>query len=105
MNNKCAVCGNEVPTMPVPCSCDQEVLDYCLNCLTAGVEPYEKLVGMKLLSSNLNKTYKNRILYPSLQYWQKTVEQFDEDVWKLFELNDDPSDASENEEPENGDKN
>ena len=46
----------------------------------AGREPYDALVGMGLYYSDINNTYKQKILEPSLRFYGKTTEQFDADV-------------------------
>lgn len=45
-----------------------------------GIEPYGALVGMGLYYDDINNTYKQRILDPSLRFHGKTPAQFNEDV-------------------------
>ena len=79
---KCDVCGKEVETFVACSSCGAISFAYCTECLNAGREPYDALVGMGLTSDVINKSYKNQILLPSLRFYGKTVEEFDADVIK-----------------------
>lgn len=80
--SKCDVCGKETETMVCCSSCGAVSFAYCRECLNAGREPYDALVGMGLYYADINKTYREQILMPSLQFYGKTVEQFDADVEK-----------------------
>ena len=80
---KCEVCGKETETQVVCSTCGAISFAYCQDCLNQGREPYDALVGMGLSSKFINKTYKARILMPSLQFHGKTIEEFDADVQKL----------------------
>ena len=79
---KCDVCGKEAETFVASSSCGATSFAYCHECLSAGREPYNALVGMGLTSDCINKTYKQRILLPSLNFFGKTLEEFDADVEK-----------------------
>lgn len=78
--NKCDVCGKETETMVCSSSCGGVSFAYCRECLNAGREPYDALVGMGLYCADINQTYKEQILMPSLQFHGKTIEEFDADV-------------------------
>ena len=80
---KCDVCGKEAETVVCCSSCGAISFAYCQECLTSDREPYDALVGMGLTSDCINKTYKKRILFPSLKFFGKTVEEFDADVMKM----------------------
>ena len=82
MMGKCDVCGKETETFVASSSCGAISFAYCHECLNAGREPYDALVGMGLTSDCINKTYKQRILLPSLNFFGKTLEEFDADVEK-----------------------
>lgn len=79
---KCDVCGRETETVVCCSSCGAISFAYCAECLHFGREPYDALVGMGLTSDFINKTYKQKILFPSLIFFGKTVEEFDADVMK-----------------------
>lgn len=78
--SKCNVCGKETNTTVCCSTCGAISFAYCADCLRAGIEPYDALVGMGLYYADFNKTYKQQILDPSLRFHNKTNEQFDEDV-------------------------
>lgn len=80
---KCEVCGKEAETTVVCSTCGAISFAYCQSCLNQGIEPYDALVGMGIFSNDMNKTYKTRILLPSLTFHGKTIEEFDADVKKL----------------------
>lgn len=79
--SKCAVCGKDSDTN-VCCSssCVPITYCYCTDCLSKGLEPYSALVGMGLSWYDLNATYKQKIALPTLNYYNKTIEQFNKDV-------------------------
>ena len=85
MMSKCDVCGKETNTVVCCSSCGAISFAYCEECLNAGREPYDALVGMGLTSDIINNTYKQQILWPSLKFFGKTIEQFDADVEKADE--------------------
>ena len=80
---KCDVCGKEAEVFVACSSCGAILFAYCAECLKAGREPYDALVGMGLTSDVINKTYKQQILLPSLKFHGKTLEEFDADVMKM----------------------
>lgn len=80
--DKCDVCGKEAETVVCCSSCGAISFAYCQECLNSGREPYDALVGIGLTSNFINKTYKQQILLPSLRFFGKTIEEFDEDVVK-----------------------
>lgn len=82
---KCDVCGKETEVIVVCSTCGAISFAYCDECLNAGREPYDALVGMGLTSDCLNKTYKQNILIPSLNFYGKTIAEFNEDVIKMDE--------------------
>lgn len=82
---KCDVCGKETETVVCSSSCGAISFAYCQECLNAGREPYDALVGMGLPSDCINKTYKQQILLPSLRFFGKTLAEFDADVEKMDE--------------------
>lgn len=79
---KCDVCGKETEVFVVCSSCGAISFAYCAECLNAGREPYDALVGMGLTSDMINKPYKEQILLPSLRFHGKTIEEFNADVEK-----------------------
>ncbi len=83
--NKCDVCGTESSDIQVCSSSTSGVsFAYCSRCLQSGYEPYSALVSMGLFWADINKTYKQQILIPSLNFHGKTREDFDNDVEKLY---------------------
>ena len=78
--NKCNVCGVESSDVQV-CSSSTGGISfaYCPRCLQAGYEPYSALVGMGLFWADINRTYIQEILIPSLNFHGKTKEDFDND--------------------------
>ena len=83
--SKCDVCGKETETMVCSSSCGGVSFAYCRECLNASREPYSALVGMGLYYADINRTYKEQILLPSLKFHGKTIEEFNADVEKLDE--------------------
>lgn len=80
---KCDVCGTEAETFVACSSCGGVSFSYCAECLGAYREPYNALVGMGLTSDCMNKTYKQRVLLPSLSFFGKTITEFNSDVEKM----------------------
>ena len=78
--SKCDVCGKETNTIVCCSTCGAISFSYCAECLNAGIEPYDALVGMGLYYADINNTYRKQILDPSLRFHGKTREQFDDDV-------------------------
>ena len=58
---------------------------YCLDCLTSGREPYEDLIDYGWEFKRFTKSYQQKIIVPTLTFYGKTVEQFNEDVLKKKE--------------------
>ena len=80
---KCDVCGQETEVFVACSSCGGVSFAYCSECLNAGREPYDALVGIGLISDCMNKTYRQQILLPSLKFYGKTIEEFNADVEKM----------------------
>ena len=80
---KCDVCGKEAEIFVVCSSCGPISFAYCQECLNAGREPYDALVGMGLPSDCMSTTYRQQILLPSLSFFGKTLAEFDEDAMKM----------------------
>lgn len=80
---KCDVCGKEAETVVCCSSCGAVSYAYCQECLNAGREPYDALVGMGLIYGCINKSYRKQILLPSLRFFGKTIEEFNADVEKM----------------------
>ena len=81
--DKCAVCNKETKTTVCCSSCGGISFAYCDECLQAGREPYDALVGMNLYYDDINKSYQEKILLPSLKFYKKTIEDFNADVKQL----------------------
>ena len=83
--NKCNVCGIESSDVQVCSSSTGRIsFAYCPRCLQSGYEPYSALVGMGLFWADINRTYKQQILIPSLNFYGKTKEDFDNDVENFY---------------------
>lgn len=80
---KCDVCGKETETFVASSSCGGVSFAYCAECLGEGIEPYDALVGMGLIYDCISKSYREKILIPSLNFFGKTVEEFNTDVLKM----------------------
>ena len=78
---KCDVCGVESSAVQVCSSSIGGVsFAYCPRCFQSGHEPYSALISMGYFWADINKTYKQQILIPSLNFYGKTKEDFDNDV-------------------------
>lgn len=82
--NKCCVCNQETKdTQEFKSVFDKHKINtYCFNCLVSGFEPYEDLVNYGWEYLMFNKTFRKKIVLPTLSLNGKTVEQFNEDVIK-----------------------
>ena len=81
--SKCAVCNKDTNTTVCCSSCGGISFAYCDECLQAGREPYDALVGMGLYYDEINKGYQEKILLPSLKFYKKTIDEFNADVQQL----------------------
>lgn len=82
MTGKCAVCGKEAEVLVCCSTCGGISFAYCNECLNAGREPYDALVGMGIYVAEMSDCFKESILLPSLKFHNKTTKEFDEDVDK-----------------------
>lgn len=78
--SKCCVCKKEENCIAVKSTCSSKVLTYCQSCLTRGYEAYEELVACGLVYECLSPSMRERIVNPTLKYFNKTVEQFNAEV-------------------------
>ena len=81
----CDVCDKKTEVFAACSACGGITLSYCQECLSKGLEPYDTLVGMGLFVDEINKDFKETILLPSLEFHGKTIEEFDEDVQRLWD--------------------
>lgn len=80
----CCVCKQKADF--VACSTTGAfTLSYCNDCANKGLEPYDLLVSMGFYE-DFNDSYRTNVVDPSLKFYGKTVEQFNEDV--LQEMHD-----------------
>ena len=77
---KCSVCGRDTNLIISTCSCNKNTYNYCATCYGAGYEPYNDLVNYGFTYNMFSKTYRDKILFPSLQHYGKTIQQFNLDV-------------------------
>ena len=82
---KCDVCGKETETFVASSSCGATSYAYCKECIKHSREPYSALVGMGLPFDEIRDDFKKYILLPSLEFYGKTIEDFDHDVMLLDE--------------------
>ena len=80
--SKCDVCGKETEVFCACSACGGISFAYCKDCLSAGLEPYDALVGMALYLDEVDEYFKNQVVLPSLKFHGKTIEEFDADVKK-----------------------
>lgn len=59
---------------------DKKLHFYCTECIAKGLENYNDLINYGWEYNQFSKSYRNKIVYPTLLYNQKTVEQFDKEV-------------------------
>ena len=86
---KCCVCQLEAPQGEMlQNSLTGNKQFYCLACLTAGYEPYQDLVDFGWEFEMFNKPYQQRIILPTLNRQNKTIQQFNEDVRNKLKENE-----------------
>lgn len=84
--DKCCICGKEDKfNQTVQSALVKEDRTYCLDCSVKHIEPYDDLVTFGWEYSWFNKAYRDKVVYPSLQYYNKDIKQFNSDVEKLKE--------------------
>ena len=83
MEDKCCVCGQTIKDLDTYISVlTKEPKTYCFNCILSGFEPYEDLVNFGWEYSMFNKTFQQKIVLPTLTLNGKQVKEFNEDVKK-----------------------
>lgn len=87
--NVCCICGKVDKTV-VECksTLNAKMLYYCQECLRAGYELYEDLLTFGWEFNAFSNTYRQKILLPTLTLKNKSIEQFNEEVKKKLEEND-----------------
>jgi hypothetical protein len=83
MEEKCCVCGqttNDLDTYISPLTKEPKV--YCFNCILSGFEPYEDLVNFGWEYGMFNKIFQQKKVLPTISLNGKTIKQFNEDVNK-----------------------
>lgn len=83
MIGKCNVCSKKSEVFAACSSCGGVSFSYCKECIDKGLEPYVALVGMGLYFDEISENFVQQILLPSLKFYGKTPEEFDEDVKKF----------------------
>ena len=80
---QCKVCGRAGSDVTeYKSTLGKHMVNYCLDCLMSGREPYEDLVSFGWEWSMFNKTFQQKVILPTLAFNSKTVQQFNEDVKK-----------------------
>ena len=78
--SKCCVCGQQSSCYQVTSTCSTNVLDYCVKCIRQGYENYDELVNYGFPFELFNKQFQEKVVIPTLRYYNETVEQFNRDV-------------------------
>ncbi len=80
---QCTVCGRSGSDVAEhKCTLNKKTINYCMDCLFSGREPYDELVAFGWEFSWFNRPYQQKIILPTLAFNNKTVQQFNEDVRK-----------------------
>ena len=82
INLTCAVCnrsGSDVKEYKS--TLFNKMVPYCLDCLRSGREPYKDLVAFGWDYGWFNQNFQQKIIIPTLAFNNKTVQQFNEDVY------------------------
>jgi hypothetical protein len=82
---KCCVCDKTVGNISEYKSINGNKLPYCMDCWYSYRESYDELVNFGWEADYFAKTFKQKTLIPSLQFKNKTIEQFNTDVKKKLE--------------------
>lgn len=78
---KCHVCNNETNNgETTKSSINKNEYFYCNNCLSNGYENYQDLIEFGWEYNMYNKTFKQKILLPTLNLNNKNIKQFNEDI-------------------------
>ena len=78
--SKCCVCGQKNYCLTVKSTCSDKLLDYCAACVSQRYENYDELVNYGFPFELFNKQFQEKVVIPTLRYYNKTVEQFNRDV-------------------------
>jgi hypothetical protein len=80
---KCDVCNREGSDVTeYPSTLGRKTTNYCLDCILSNREPYDELVDFGWEYGMFNKPYQQKVLLPSIIFAGKDVRQFNEDVRK-----------------------
>lgn len=80
---QCKVCGRSGSDVTeCKSTLSNNIVNYCMDCLFSGREPYEDLVSFGWECNMFNKAFQQKIILPTLAFNNKTVQQFNEDVRK-----------------------
>ena len=82
---KCCVCNKDVANTSEYNSINGNKLLYCVECWYSYRESYDELVNFGWEADYFAKTFKQKTLIPSLQFKNKTIEQFNADVKRKLE--------------------
>ena len=78
---KCHVCNNETNNgETTKSSINKNEYFYCNNCLNNGYENYKDLIEFGWEYNMYNRTFKQKILLPTLNLNNKNIKQFNEDI-------------------------
>lgn len=75
---RCCICGK--PATMSCCSFNNMSRAYCDDCMDTGIIPYSDLVGMCMYTDDFNEEVMENIVLPTLDYFEKSVEEFNKDV-------------------------
>ena len=78
--SKCCVCKQEANCFTLKSTCSDVVFNYCPVCVSQGYENYDELVQYGFPFELFSKQYREKVVIPTLRYYNKTIEGFNEDV-------------------------
>jgi hypothetical protein len=81
-NKKCCVCGK--PATNSCCTLTPTTRSYCDECLEKGIVPYGELLSLGLYFDEIDEDIVNSVVIPSLEYWEKSIEEFNYDISEMF---------------------
>lgn len=76
----CCVCGQQANCYPIKSICSDNMLYFCVNCTRQGYENYDELVNYGFTFDTFSTKFREKIVIPTLRYYNKTKEQFNADV-------------------------
>ena len=94
--SKCCICGSTDNLHKLKCTVNKEIYSYCINCLRQGIEKYDDLVAFGWKHYMYHEQFRKKVVFPTLRYYNKTVEEFNADVERHQEVNTNGIEKSSN---------